>query len=123
MKKNNKTKSVNFRTQLENAIKNIFTKYELWEGYYVLTGLDLVGFDNYEFWMNVVEQIERYKGFECLPVYISIMEQMERYELLALIEVLKTNKKYSNIEISYMEFVDILSKISNIGNKEMKKTI
>lgn len=108
----------------ETAILEIFSQYDgFYESYLITKGLELVGIDNYNFWKNVITYIERYKGFETLPIYIDIMEKIGRKDLILLIESIKSNKKYINIEIMSNKFVATLTEINLSINDCYKKTI
>ena len=74
-----------------NLIINILKEYELGDAYLVLQGLDLIGFENMNFWLQVVDYVNKYKGNESLVFYINAMQLIGSRILLFYMNEINNN--------------------------------
>ena len=95
----------------KNLILQILEKYELCESQFVLSGLELVGYDNAEFWLNMVEYITKIKGIEELPNYLFLMQKISREDLLKILDNIQNNNNFQTFEDTYFEFTSLLKTI------------
>ncbi|MBQ8472952.1 MAG: hypothetical protein IJ501_05560 [Bacilli bacterium] len=103
--------------EYKNLILGILEKYELCESYFVLSGLELVGYQNADFWLKVVEYIKRNKGIDELPNYLTLMKLVSHEDLLNCLKEIQNKDNFKNFEDSYLEFTSLLQTI-----KEVKKS-
>lgn len=55
-------------------VEKIFSKYEIYDGYYILEGLELMGLDNSKCWFTLVEEMKEKRDLGFLPYYVSMMK-------------------------------------------------
>ena len=94
-------------------VEKIFSKYEIYEGYYILEGLELLGFDNSKCWFTLVEEIKEKRDLGFLPYYISMMKLRGK-------EALKKDVLIVRNEPNHLETFEQLLGIST--NKVKSKT-
>lgn len=108
MEKNNKMQNY------ECLILQILEKYELCESYFVLSGLELVGYQNADFWLKVVEYIRITKGIEEIPNYLSLMGLVNHEDLLNCLKEIQNKDNFSTFEESYLEFTSLLQTVKEV---------
>lgn len=111
----------NLKYDYLGVINYILEKYEIGETFWILTGLEVAGIENYKIWLDFVEYTKETEYFEYLPSYILIMKKILREdEVFSLDNLFKSNEFKTSNEI-YSRFMDMLNKIC-IKNEEKTKT-
>ena len=103
-----------------NTIETILNKYSA-NSSWVLYGLEIVGFENSEFWLNVVDYVSKAKGIDAISSYVIPMSQMNREELLIALKGINNPEVFPKFIDSYLVFVNLLKEVSDI-NKNAKKS-
>ena len=100
-----------------NIILETLRNYELGDAYLIIKGLDILGYDNIDFWFQLVEIIKKYKGLDYLPFYINIMEELGNKKLNFYMNEFKN--KYTDFQDIYIEFIGLLSETKKLRENIM----
>ena len=101
-------------------IETILTKYKT-NSAWVLYGLEIVGFENSNFWLNVVDYVSKAKGIDALSSYVIPMSQMNKEDLLEFLRNINNPELFPEFVDSYLMFVNLLKEVSEI-KKDTKKS-
>ena len=104
--------------QYLNLIKRILRNYELGDSYLILKGLELVGYENINFWFQLVHFVKKYKGIETLVTYVDVMQEIGKDNLLFFMNIIKDRSL--SFEDSYEMFVKLLTKTNKYSEEVFK---
>ena len=104
--------------QYRNLITRILRNYELGDSYLILQGLELIGYDNINFWFQLVHLVKKYKGIETLVAYIDVMQEIGKDNLVFFMNIIKD--KSLSFEDSYEMFIKLLIKTKKYSEEVFK---
>ena len=99
-----------------NLIIDILKDYELGDAYLIIKGLDLIGYENTDFWFKIVDIVRKYKGLEFLVVYVDVMQLLGKEDLNFFMTDI--NNKYVNFNDKYRAFLKLLVQTKKYTKEE-----
>lgn len=92
---------------------------ELGDAYLILQGLELIGYQNIDFWFKVVDEVKNNNKIETLVEYIDAMQQLDRENLLYFIN--EITSRYTNFQDIYKAFISLINEVNKVDDEIIKK--
>lgn len=84
----------NISSNYSKLIINILEKYELKDSYFIINGLQLVGIENIQFWLDFVNYVDTNQSLNELGGFITIMSSLDNHYLKEAIKIIKIKKDF-----------------------------
>ena len=100
-------------TEYKDVIRRIINKYEIKHSYWILSALELVGLENSDFWLQVVNYVEKTKGIDEISNYVILIQLLSLEDLRSFIKTIKDYNQRFSYEESYNIFTEVHRSILN----------